>query len=112
MESLETLSFKGQKELSEKLDRLAKIVNPNKKEREEYEECLKVYRDNENVLDYAIEKGRAQGRAQGRAEAKAFAEGIVEAQHLVASNLKKRGFAPDIIAQGTGLSVEEIEQLK
>lgn len=105
MESLEALPFKGQKQLFEKLERLAKVVNLNKKERAEYEECLKVYRDNENVLDYAIEKGEARGEARG--EAKGFARG----QRLIASNLKKRGVEPDIIAQSTGLSVEEVEQL-
>ena len=42
MEKLETLPFKGQKALFRRLEELAKIVNLNKKERMEYEECLKI----------------------------------------------------------------------
>mgnify|MGYP000028422795 CR=1 FL=1 len=49
----------------EKLERLAKIVNMNKKERMEYEESLKIYRDNQGVLDYAIEKGYMEGVEKG-----------------------------------------------
>lgn len=51
MEQLEALPFKEQKKLFEKLAKLAKTVNLNKKERSEYEESLRVYRDNQGVLD-------------------------------------------------------------
>ncbi|WP_455643167.1 Rpn family recombination-promoting nuclease/putative transposase, partial [Parabacteroides sp.] len=68
MEKLETLPFKGQKALFERLEKLAKIVNLNKKERDEYEECLKVYRDNKNVWDYALREGRQEGHEKGRQE--------------------------------------------
>ncbi len=65
MEQLKTIPFKGQKALFERLEKLAKIVNLNKKERMEYEECLKVYRDNQNTWDYAIEKGYQEGVEKG-----------------------------------------------
>ena len=68
MEQLKTIPFKGQKALFERLEKLAKIVNLNKKERMEYEECLKVYRDNQNVWDYAIEKGYQEGVDKGLAD--------------------------------------------
>ena len=49
LEQLESLQFKGQKALFQRLEELARIVNMNKKERDEYEACLKVYRDNYNT---------------------------------------------------------------
>ncbi len=55
MEQLEHLSFKGQKALFNRLEELARIANMNKKERAEYEVALKIYRDNENVMDYAVQ---------------------------------------------------------
>ena len=52
MEQLEHLSFKGQKALFARLEELARIANMNKKERDEYEACLKVYRDNYSIALY------------------------------------------------------------
>ena len=57
MEKLESLQFKGQKALFQRLEELARIVNMNKKERDEYEACLKVYRDNYNTWNYMKEAG-------------------------------------------------------
>ena len=57
MEKLESLLFKGQKALFQRLEELARIVNMNKKERDEYEACLKVYRDNYNTWNYMKEAG-------------------------------------------------------
>lgn len=133
MERLESLPFKGQKQLFEKLERLAKIVNLNKKERAEYEESLKIYRDNRNVLDYAIEKGwndgwndgkaqglaegiaegKAEGKAEGIAEGKAegLAEGEAQSQRLIATKMKKSGLDTDSIVRFTGLSQEEVAAL-
>lgn len=54
-------------------------------------------------------EGKAEGRAEGRAEGKA--EGKAEEQRLIATQLKKKGVILEIIAQCTGLSVEEIEIL-
>lgn len=61
----------------------------------------------------AMEKGLAEGRAKGLAEGRA--EGRAEGQQAErlknASNLKRLGVATEIIAQATGLTTEEIEQL-
>ena len=56
MEQLEHLSFKGQKALFAPLEELARIANMNKKERDEYEACLKVYRDNYSIAFIASVK--------------------------------------------------------
>lgn len=44
-------------------------------------------------------------------EQKGKAEGIAEEQRHITAQLKKRGVAPEIIAQCTGLSIEEIDML-
>ena len=113
MEQLEHLSFKGQKALFNRLEELARIANMNKKERAEYEAALKIYRDNENVMNYAVtsareegiligeERGLKKGRMEGRKE------GLLEVAHL----MKQNGFSFEQIKLGTGLSDEEIENL-
>ncbi len=105
--------FEGQNKLLARLNELEKIVNANKKERAEYEACLKVYRDNENVMDYAVtsareegiligeERGLKKGRMEGRKE------GLLEVAHL----MKQNDFSFEQIKLGTGLSDEEIKNL-
>lgn len=105
MEKLEKLPFKGQKALFERLEKLAKIVNLNKKEREEYEECLKVYRDNKNVWDYALKSGFNEGRELGREL------GREEAMYQVARSMKEHGIDPTSIIACTGLAAEVVAAL-
>ena len=57
----------------------------------------------------AMEKGLAEGRAKGLAEGRA--EGQQAERLKNAGNLKRLGVATEIIAQATGLTTEEIEQL-
>ena len=52
-------------------------------------------------LQIGMEKGIAEGMEKG------MAEGII----LTARNLKQAGISKEIIAQTTGLSTEEIDQL-
>ena len=117
MEQLESLPFKGQKALFQRLEELARIVNMNKKERDEYEACLKVYRDQYNTWNYmkerALEEGREKGREEGRAEGRieGISEGFEKGKKDVAHKMKQSGMSLEVIAQCTGLSIEEIEQL-
>ena len=66
-------------------------------------------RDFKNCLDTAYKEGYKKGLAAAKEEIKAAnkAEGIVE----IARNLKQIGLDVSKIAQVTGLSIEEIEQL-
>ena len=66
-------------------------------------------RDFKNCLDTAYKEGYKEGLAAAKEEIKAAnkAEGIVE----IARNLKQMGLDASKIAQVTGLSIEEIEQL-
>ena len=117
MEQLESLPFKGQKALFQRLEELARIVNMNKKERDEYEACLKVYRDQYNTWNYmkerALEEGREKGREEGRAEGwiEGISEGFEKGKKEVAHKMKQSGMSLEVISQCTGLSIEEIEQL-
>ena len=97
MEQLEHLSFKGQKALFARLEELARIANMNKKERAEYEAALKIYRDNENVMDYAVKTARREGKE----------EGILTTARL----MKQNGISFEQIKLCTGLSDEEIQNL-
>lgn len=116
MEQLETLSFKGQRELFNHLEKLAKIANMNKRERAEYEACLKVYRDNKNIEDYRNEQleekykeGREKGLKEGLKEG--HKEGALDKARNIARSLKQNGFSTEQIQQYTGLAAEEINRL-
>ena len=101
MEQLEHLSFKGQKALFNRLEELARIANMNKKERAEYEAALKIYRDNENVMDYAVKTARNEGIAIGEER------GVLKTARL----MKQNGASVEFIKQCTGLTDEEINNL-
>ena len=105
MEQLEHLSFKGQKALFVRLEELARIANMNKKERAEYEEALKIYRDNENVVTTARREGKEEGRKKGIAIGEE--RGVLKTARL----MKQNGASVEFIKQCTGLSDEEIESL-
>jgi predicted transposase/invertase (TIGR01784 family) len=77
----------------EKLFKIAEIAKFTPKEKEQYEESLKYYRDLKNVVDASKE------------------EGIIEGKIEVAKNLKKQGISTEIINKATGLSKKEIDNL-
>ena len=103
------------------------------KERERYEESIKVYRDNLSIIDAAVQEGEAKGYAEGLAKgfaeglaksraqrliegesegfAKGFAEGEAKVQAEIALNLKAMGMELSNISKATGLSEEEISKL-
>ena len=133
MEKLESLEFKGQKALFQRLEELARIVNMNKKERDEYEACLKVYRDNYNTWNYmkeqalkegkeegleigkaeGLEIGRAEGLAKGRIEGRT--EGRTEGRNIErlshARKMLDKGYPIEDIVEITGLTIDEIKGL-
>ena len=117
LEQLESLQFKGQKALFQRLEELARIVNMNKKERDEYEACLKVYRDNYNTWNYMKEQALKEGFEEGIA--KGIEQGIEigvnkgkkENSYDIARKMKQKGLSVDMVAECTGLSKSEIEKL-
>lgn len=105
MDTLERMPFKARKAVFDKLLEVADVANLSKDERILYDEALKRYRDYKNTIDYAEEKGVEKGIKIGKEKGK------TEEQRLIAANLKKRGVNTEMIAQCTGLSIEEIDNL-
>ena len=92
------------KEKNDAFKRLLDVANLNAMtphERAVYDENLKIYRDWRNTLEYAVEEAEMKGMTKGKAEE----------QRQIAANFKKQGVNVETIAQCTGLSVEEIDEL-
>lgn len=70
-----------------------------------YQESLKVYRDNKNTMDYAIETAKRQAKQEG------INEGRQEERLEIAKEMKKYGASIDLIKKSTGLLEEQIEKL-
>lgn len=82
-----------------------------------YEKFWDMLRVEQALFDNAEEKGLKRGWEKGweKGMEKGIKEGIKEGEHQanlrVASNLKKQNIPLEIIAQSTGLSIKEIEEL-
>ena len=64
-----------------------------------------------------IEQGRSEGLAEGEAiglekgRSEGLVEGAAQKQREIAKNFKHAGIPVDVIAENTGLTAEEIENL-
>ncbi len=60
-----------------------------------------------------IEQGRAEGHAAGLSEGRSegLVEGAAQEKRAIAKNFKHAGIPVDVIAENTGLTAEEIENL-
>ena len=67
------------------------------------EECEAI-RENDGYLR-GLEEGEARGEAKGEAK------GREDEKRAIAQNLKSAGLPIDVIAENTGLTVKEVEQL-
>ena len=94
--------------LQEARERL-RIDQLNEKDRRQYYADMEALRDQRSVIKTGWIEGKAEGKAEGLAEGKA--EGLAEGQPLIATNFKKQGICIETIAQCTGLSIEEINEL-
>ena len=83
----------------------AEIAKFTKEQYEAYEESLKVYRDWQNTIVTAKQKGMAKGMAEG------IAKGRMEQNIANARSMKLAGLDYEIISQVTGLSKDEIDKL-
>ena len=92
-----------------KLFEAAEIAKFDSNELRSYEQSINAYRDIKNSLDTAKKEGLAEGIEKGFTKGKT--EGRVEEKKDIARNLKQIGLDVSKIAQVTGLSIEEIEQL-
>ena len=80
----------------------ANLVSLTREEWEKYEYSLKVFRDNKATYDYAVETAREEGIKEG------IKEGMIE----TAKNALKIGLDNETIAKISGLSIDEIKELK
>jgi predicted transposase/invertase (TIGR01784 family) len=71
----------------------AELAKYGAAERDNYESSLKIYRDLKGVIDTAFDEGKLEGKIE------------------VARQLKASGVSDEIIAQATGLTIEEIQEL-
>lgn len=70
----------------------------SEKERIRYESNLKAYRDTMSCIKFAEARGETRGEARGEAKSKLE----------IARSMKNKGLDCALIAECTGLSVEEI----
>ena len=93
MKMLKRMPFKAQRAVWDKLLEVSDVSSLNEEEKAQYHRALKNYRDYHNVMATARQEGREEAILQN------------------ARNLKQLGVSMTIIAQATGLSEEEIQQL-
>ena len=68
LESCDKIPDILKEEIFEEAFKVAEIANFTPKEISEYEESLKIYRDNNNVIETAKAEGKEEGREEGREE--------------------------------------------
>ena len=87
----------------------AEIANFKMAEYDQYQQSLKIFRDNKAVFDYAKETAYHEGREEGIAEG--ILEGELKAKIETATSLKLLGIDIEIIAKSTGLTKQEIDKI-
>lgn len=122
MEALERMPFTAQKKIFKRLAELADSRCLSQEEQEKYDESLKAADDYYGVLmsyymngiDEGVAKGEAKGFAKG--EAKGFAKGEVRGSYQksldIAKKMLLKGMDDDSIMELTGLTHEQLLQLK
>ena len=101
MDTLQRMPFKLRKAVFQRLEDIVDIASLSKEDRIKYDESIKTYRDNLVTEAYALQKGRTEGRA----------EGFLEANLRNARAMKAKGLPMELIAEITGLSAQEINDL-
>ncbi|MDX8413458.1 MAG: Rpn family recombination-promoting nuclease/putative transposase [Mariprofundales bacterium] len=110
LEDLTKRPEKLQEKVFSKLFAQAEIASYSDAEYTQYEESLKYYRDLNNSIDTAFDEGRVEGIAEGRLEGRI--EGELKGKMATAKNMRRKGYPVGDIADVTGLSAVEIEQLR
>ena len=121
METLSRLPWAAQSAVFKKLESIADVGAMSRDERLKYDEALRKYRDTISVfegvrMDGLMEgrmdglmEGRMEGRKEGRMEGRM--EGQRSEKMENARKMKTYGLALDMIAEITGLSIEEVRGL-
>jgi len=93
-----------------KLFKTAEIAKLNKKEYAKYQQSLNAYRDIKNSIDTAFLKGEKKGEKRG--EKRGIKKGERKKQIEAAKIGLNEGYPIEMISKMTGLTKEEIENLK
>ena len=101
METLTRMPWAAQNAVFQRLAEVAEVSKLSKKERLEYDQALKRYRDTLNAMTGAEQKGRAEGRAEGERE-----KAMETARSMKADNMPI-----ELISKYTGLTPNEIDAL-
>ena len=105
METLSRLPWAAQSAVFKKLESIADVGAMSRDERLKYDEALRKYRDTISVFEGARMDGLMEGRMEGRKE------GQRSEKMENARKMKIYGLALDMIAEITGLSIEEVRGL-
>ena len=116
IENLEDIPDGFEAELIKNLFRSAEIANFTAQERKEYRKAVMTEHDRIMSLRFAERKGLKQGLEQGIKQGieQGIKQGLEQAKErelLIARNFKNAGINVKIIAQATGLTVEQVEAL-
>ncbi|MCC8072008.1 MAG: Rpn family recombination-promoting nuclease/putative transposase [Bacteroidales bacterium] len=98
LQNLPEIPERMDNELFRSFFELAEVSRLSKDDYAAYELSLKRMRDNYNVVNYAMEKGRAEG----------IEKGIEKRNIEIAKEMVSKGIAIEVIAEITGLPTEEI----
>ena len=105
METLNRLPWAAQSAVFQKLESIADVGGMTRDERLQYDEALRKYRDTISVFEGARAEGRAEGRADG------ILQGHRNEQIENARKMTAYGLALDMIADITGLNIDEVRDL-
>ena len=106
MEHLTDRPEELKEEIFKRLFKTAEIATFTPEERIKYENDMTTERDIQNYISYAREKGLEEGMEKGREEGRE--EGRIEA----ARNMLADEISIDLVAKYTGLSIEQVKELK
>ena len=109
METLSRLPWAAQSAVFKKLESIADVGAMSRDERLKYDEALRKYRDTISVFEGVRMDGLMEGRMEGRKEGRM--EGQRSEKMENARKMKTYGLALDMIAEITGLSIEEVRGL-
>ena len=114
MEHLTDRPEELKEEIFKRLFKTAEIATFTPEERIKYENDMTTERDIQNYISYAREKGLEEGRAEGIMEGmeKGVEKGVEKGLLEAARNMLAEGFSIDLVVKCTGLSIEQVKELK
>ena len=110
METLSRFPWAAQSAVFKKLESITNVGAMPRVERLKYDEALKKYRDTISVLEGARMEGYKEGWEIGYKEGLEI--GYKEDTIAIARKMKAYGVAWDMIAEITGLTIDEVKDLE